>query len=91
MADIQGLLNEEQIDQLMDAGYLVEEMAGGTDELHYISVFVNCDINDLLSPPLCPECSMLMDYEFEPDQAGYMAQYSCSNCGLSMLIQVEKE
>lgn len=91
MADIRGLLTEEQVDQLMDAGYEVNEIGPGNADLLGISVFVDADVNDLLSPPLCGNCGTLMDWDYFPDQEGGTTLYVCPNCGEQVRVVLDRE
>ncbi len=90
MADIQGLVDEEQLNAMMDAGYLVEEVGDQPDNkgLHRVSVWVECDITDLLTPPLCRSCKALMEHDYHPDQGTSL--YACG-CGEQVRIVVDHE
>jgi len=85
MADIQGIVDDEQLKAMMDAGYLVEEVGDQPDDkrLHRVSVWVECDINDLLTPPLCKVCGTLMDHECFPIAT---MLYTCPDCGEQVRI-----
>jgi len=90
MADIEGIVTTEQLDSLMDAGYHVTAQPD-ENGLHRVSVFVNADVNELLSPPLCANCGALMHHNYFPDQEGGTSLYVCPDCGEQVRIVVDVE
>jgi predicted RNA-binding Zn-ribbon protein involved in translation (DUF1610 family) len=81
MTYIRGLLTDKQTDDLVGAGYELMVVGPSPGGLLDVLVFVDVDVNDLLSPPLCGNCGALMDYDYFPGQEDGVTLYVCPNCG----------
>lgn len=91
MAYIEGIVNTQQLEGLFKAGYLTEEIGHQPKEkyLHRVSVWVDCAVNDLLTPPICQRCGTFMgDGEHLPDPIGGTHRWECPNCNLLVVIEI---
>ena len=91
MAYIEGIVSREQLEELRAAGYdIVHSLDKGQDDFE-VEVFVTCDVNDLLSPPLCANCGAYMEHRYYPDQEGGTMMYVCPECDRQERIVVDSE
>lgn len=93
MADISGIVSEDELEALKAAGYEVE-VAGaleGEETLYSVNVWVTCDVIALLSPPMCQYCVAMMDHDYTPDQEGGTDLFVCPDCGRQVRIVVDRE
>jgi len=84
MAKINGMITAAQLADLEQAGYDVMSVARVLDSVEALftaTVFVECDINDLLTPPLCSNCGTLMDRESERGGDFAVSTWTCPDCG----------
>lgn len=97
MADIHDLVTEEQLADLEQANVeflddpepLVHK--GNENWDYYVKIHVDESVNQLISPPLCPNCGVKMDDEYYPDQLGGTMHYWCPGCGENVRITRSRE
>ena len=84
MAIIVGLTDSEEVRVLQEAGYdfatLETIQSLFTLGSSVVAIWVDCDITDLLSPPLCKFCGRLMETHSETCQVGTRVIHTCPNC-----------
>lgn len=100
MAIILGMSDSKETHQLLEAGYEVAPASVITALLAsgeaVMAVWVDCDISDLLSPPLCKFCGRLMETHSDMDTIRIWTGRSigtspdvvhiCPNCGACVQV-----